>query len=225
MPEQYIRFGITDGKGLRAATWKLWTPNNKSDIYLACRELGGELKASLHESGNWHIAYNRSTFDNLVKGYVNTEHDRYIKKWNTPKPIAPGIILAFRIVTPYSAVTSNIKQSYKDIVWIPNPTALYATEIDIFIISPITAVTGWPGKNNMNTKLIGSYKLANKVSVWLVYHVVDMPDLNPATKGTARFYKGRSYNDLKSNHLRALVIGKEPDGSRVLYDTAVVKKK
>ena len=76
----------------------------------------------------------------------------------------------------------------------------------------------------MGTKPIGSYQIANGETVWAVYQVVDMPDLTPVTKGKGSFYKGRSYNDLKSGKLRALVLGKEQDGSRVLYDCAVIGK-
>lgn len=76
----------------------------------------------------------------------------------------------------------------------------------------------------MGTNLIGSYELIDGVSVWAVYRVVDMPDLSEATKGVGRFYKGRSEEDLKSSSLRALVFGNEPDGSRVIYDCAVIGK-
>jgi hypothetical protein len=57
--------------------------------------------------------------------------------------------------------------------------------------------------------------------VWAVYWTVAMPDLTPATKGTGRFYKGKSKKDLEGKELRALVFGTEPDGSRVMYDCAV----
>lgn len=92
------------------------------------------------------------------------------------------------------------------------------------IISPATPVTGWPGKNKMGTKSVGSYKLENGESVWVIYWVVDMPNLAAATQGTGRFYKGRTKEDLKSDTLRVLVFGKEPDGSRVIYDCAVMGK-
>jgi hypothetical protein len=74
----------------------------------------------------------------------------------------------------------------------------------------------------MGTKPIGSYKLTSGESVWAVYWVVDMPDLSSATKGVGKFYKGRSKEDLKSDGLRALIFGKEPDSSRVMYDCAVI---
>lgn len=222
MPEQVVRFGISDGSGRRAATWRVWTPEGKSDVYLACRALGGTLKASLHQSGSWHVAYSQKTFEEDVDGAIPTQKDRFLERWPRPRPIAPGVILAFRIVTPYSAVTSPVSEADKNVAWLPNCPLGRATEVDIIIVSPTTPVTGWPGKNKMRTKPVGSYRLANGESVWVVYWVVDMPDLSSATKGTGRFYKGRTKEDLKSDKLRALVFGEEPDGSRVIYDCAVM---
>lgn len=224
MPEQTIRFGISNGGGHRAATWRVWTPAGKADIYLATRALGGTLKASLHKSGKWHVAYGQKTFEKVVEGAIPRQKDRFLKKWPRPKPIAPGVTLAFRIVTPHSAVTSPIGEADKNVTWLPNCPPLRATEIDIMIISPTTPVTGWPGKNKMGTKPVGSYKLENGELVWVVYWVVDMPNLSAAAKGSVQFYRGRTKDDLKSDHLRALAFGEEPDGSRVIYDCAVMGK-
>jgi len=112
----------------------------------------------------------------------------------------------------------------RNAIWLPKRPPQRATEIDIMVISPTTPVSGWPGKNTMGTTPVGSYKLENGESVRVVYWVVDMPNLATATQGTGRFYRGRSKEDLQSDILRALVFGKEPDGSRVIDDCAVMGK-
>jgi hypothetical protein len=73
----------------------------------------------------------------------------------------------------------------------------------------------------MGTSLIGSIPLESGETVWAVHWIVDMPDLTTVVKGTRRFYRGKNKNDLQGKGLRALVFGKEPDGSRVMYDCAV----
>jgi hypothetical protein len=52
-----VRFGVIDEGGRRAASWKCWAERGrgKNDIYLTSRTLGGVVKASLHESGNWQV--------------------------------------------------------------------------------------------------------------------------------------------------------------------------
>jgi hypothetical protein len=200
MTQRALRFGIHDGAGRRAATWKLWTEvgGGKSEVYLSCRSLGGTLKASLHESGKWHIAYSQRAFEDYVKGAIPKFRDRYIEKWPRPSELAPGITLAFRIVTPWSAVTKPIEGSnVKGVTWLPNAPEQKATEIDILLTKPTTPVTGWPGKRSMGTSLIGSIPLENGETVWAVHWVVNMPDFTSLGKGTGRFYKGRSEKDLK----------------------------
>ncbi len=224
MAQWSIRFGITDGKGLRAATWKLWTETsgNNSEVYLACRSLGSTLKASLHQSGNWHVAYSHKAFKENVEGAIPKFKDRFIGKWPRPPEIAEGITLAFRIVTPYSAITIPLTTGkYKGIKWLLNAPASKATEIDILITKTTVSLTGWPGKSSMGTSLIDSFKLNNGDTVWAVYWIIDMPDLSKVASRSGHFYKGKTREDLQSDGLRALVFGTEQDGSRVIYDCAV----
>ncbi len=151
MPQRSLRFGIHDGGGKCAATWKLWTEicKGNSELYLADRSLGGTLKASLHQSGNWHIAYSHRTFEEQVKEAIPKFKNRFIEEWPRPREIAPGVTLAFRIVTPYSAVTNSKDQGYyAKVKWIDNAPKSKATEIDILITNPTTRVSGWPAKRS-----------------------------------------------------------------------------
>lgn len=86
MPQRALQFGNHDGAEHRATTWKLWTEtaDGKSDVYLTNLSLGATLKASLHQSGKWHIAYSKSTFENKVKGAIANFKDRFIEKWPRP---------------------------------------------------------------------------------------------------------------------------------------------
>jgi hypothetical protein len=163
MSELTLRFGVFDGTGFRAATWKCWTPSGKDDVYLSCRELGGALKTSLHESGAWHVAFDNKFFDAKVSEEDKSEKGRFLDKWRVPPPIAPGVRLAFRIVTPWSSVRTPHKE-VKKIFQAPKPAEGKALEFDLLIVDPTTLITGWPGKNTMNTSLVGSYKLPSSLS-------------------------------------------------------------
>ena len=227
MPKRSLRFGIHDSSGNRAATWKLWTEfgSGNSELYLANRSLGGTLKASLHQSGSWHIAYSQKTFEEQVEGTIPKFKDRFIEKWPRPNEIASGITLAFRIVTPSSALTSSKDHGkYAKVKWIDNAPSSKATEIDIIITKTEVSGSGWPGKGTMGTSLIGSFQLENKETVWAVSWIIDMPDLSKIDKGVGKFFRGKSKKDLETDGLRALVFGSETDGSRVIYDCAVHQK-
>jgi len=184
--------------------------------------LGGSIKASLHQSGKWHIAYSQQEFERSVEGIDPKFIDRFIEKWPRPKEIAPGITLAFRIVTPSSAVKNPIDpRKEAQVTWLPNAPVQKATEIDIFLLKKNVLVSGWPGKNSMGTSLVGTIPLENGDTVWVVHWVVEMPDLSHFNQAKGTFFKGRNRSDLQEGNLRAIVFGSEPDGSRVMYDCAV----
>lgn len=219
MPEQALRFGVFDGAGLRAATWKCWSPAGKEDVYLSCREMRGALKASLHESGTWHFGYDSKFFDESVRPDDKNEKGRFIDKWHVPTPIAPGVLLAFRIVTPWTAVCTPQKE-LPGVFPAPKPAEGKAIEFDLLFVEPATPVSGWPGKNEMNTALVGSYTLPSGRSIWIVYWEIPMPKL-PPVKGQPKFFDGKTFDDLKGDGLKLLAFGDEPDGSKVIYDCKV----
>jgi len=223
MPESALRFGVSDGAGLRAATWKCWSPAGKEDIYLSCREMGGALKASLHASGAWHFAFDKTFFDAKVRQEDKSEKGRFLDKWDVPSPIAPGVRLAFRIVTYTSSVCTPHKACHA-IIYAPKPAEEKAIEFDIFIVEPTTPISGWPGKNKMNTLLVGSYALPSGRTVWVVYRVIPMPTL-PTQTGRAKFFDGKTLEDMKGDGLRLIAFGGEPDGSKVIYDCKVSYEK
>jgi hypothetical protein len=72
---------------------------------------------------------------------------------------------------------------------------------------------GWP-RRAPNQDALAVHDNGSTIS-W----VVAMPDLGKASKGRGRFYKGAS--EKEGEGLRALVLGTEPDGSRVMYNCAV----
>lgn len=82
------------------------------------------------------------TFEEKVEGAITKQRDRFIEKWPRPKPIAKGVTLAFRIVAPWSSVTSSTGEMKSDIIWIPNAPKPKATEIDVIITAQTTPVSG-----------------------------------------------------------------------------------
>ena len=220
MSSRSIRFGVGDGRACRGATWKCCTTRaaGKSDVYLACRELGGALKASFHESGNWQIAFD-DRFLRTHTDYPSTRwNTRFVSKWPRPRSIAPGTTLAFRILTPRAAVCP--KPSAREgsgIVWIAPPPNGKAVEVDVIITSPSTRSSSWPGKRAMGTQLVGRLETASGETVWVVHRLTEMPAL-PTLRGQPRYFSGATAADLKAPGLRAILIGTEPDGSRVMYD-------
>lgn len=221
-----MRFGIADRSGRRASTWRCWTHIGvgKCDVYLTCRSLGGALKASLHQSGAWHIAYSETFLVENPDAFVDRPRGRFIDEWPRPSEISPGVVLAFRIITPNSAINIPTASLNENIAWIPAPSQDRAVEIDILITSPHALLSSWPGKNSMNTKLVDSILLDSGYRIWVVYRVIDCPNFENI-QGTPRYFKGRSKDDLTGEGLRIIAFMHEKDGSRVILDSAVISNR
>lgn len=226
MAKRSIRFGITNGSGRRAATWKCWTRTGvgKSDVYLACREFGSALHVSLHQTGKWHVTFSEQFFGENLDTFLDKPDGRFIRQWLRPPQIAPGVTLAVRIVTPHSAVNIPFDvSSYKRITWIPVPPDNRAVAIDIIITALNTLVSGWPDRNSMNTKLVDSILLDSGERVCIVHRAIDMPDLG-TLRGTPRYFKGKSKDDLTGAGLRIHKFTREKDGSVLIYDCVLEKR-
>jgi hypothetical protein len=218
MADRLIRFGVGDGSK-RAATWKCWNTKGTNDVYVACRELGGALKTSLHESGSWHVAF---SWDYLEKNadFPSTEWPtRYIEKWPKPPDIATGVTLAYRIVTPAASVTTAVvPDQTTGVLWIAPAADGFAVEIDILISRPSAVLRSWPGRTSMGTQLVGSFLTEAGDTVWVVNWTIPVPDSKEPLTGRGRFFKGRSAADLAEPNVRAILFGDEPDGSRKMID-------
>ncbi|MEQ8765160.1 MAG: hypothetical protein RL885_14600 [Planctomycetota bacterium] len=223
MPEKSIRFAVRNKKAHRAATWKLVTRTGrgKNDVYLLCRSLGGALKASLHESGRWHVGFLRGFVDENFEDGHPKHNDPYIEKWPQPSATEPGVTLAYRVLVPSSGVRIPITDDLPaSIGWIPAAPKGKATEILIILTRKGTKVTDWPTPTGMGTELVGQMDLDNGDTAWVVHHVVDVPDLR-LPSGTPSWFKGCSREDLSGGNLRAVLFGNADDGSRFMVDCAV----
>lgn len=222
MGEQAIRFGVRAASGRRAATWKVWAPSGSAhDVYLAYRALKGELKASMHQSGAWHIFFSKQFYESGFADEGTRPATRFSDKWPRPSEIVPGVTLAFRIVVPWFSATVEAPKEEPEVVWVPPASDGHAIEFAIIITSPTCVVSDWPAKRSMKSEFVGSFPLISGEAVWVVHTTIPFKVPGP-TRGAARFFKGVNPTELKSGGLRAVVFGSEPDGSRVMYDVPVI---
>lgn len=222
MPERAIRFGVAGRDGRRAETWKCWTQagTGRSDVYLACRALGGDVKLSLHESGRWHVGFDARRFPAMFEENSAPE-DRFSGKWDVPTPLAPGLTLACRVRTPANAVTIEAATLDAEIHWIPVPPQDQMVEVVIFLLAAGMDMVGWPGRDSMGTELVGTFGLDDGGSVWIVHYSLPLvvPVLPPAAE--PRYFRGRTESEMLGSGLRAVLWGGASDGSVVFLETPV----
>lgn len=169
-----IRFGVRDTEGRESAVWRLWVVAQKSEVYIAGRRLGGEIKVSLHASGDWRVAFADPRSPLIPEG-----DDRIIHRWGRPAEIAPGWARGFEIGIPGSEVTDPAPDAdhHPDTAWEPAAGSGRATNFDVFFARGDAAdlTNGWPGRDAMGTRLLFAAPMANGETVVLLVHEGEMP--------------------------------------------------
>jgi len=164
------------------------------DVYIACRRLGNALKLSLHESGHWHVAFDSKAFSQMFEGH-NTPPDRLMGRWERPAPIIDGLTLACRIHIPGDAATIPEPSLDSKVHWIACAPPGQSVEVAVFLSDHLLGDSDWPGRNAMQTKLVGHLSLDGGGYVYIVHHTcatIEQPFPPPTG-----YFKGRA----KSNYL------------------------
>jgi hypothetical protein len=212
-----FRFGVRDGDR-RAATWVVTKPSaTTSDIYVACRELNGAIHFSMHQSGSWHMAYERQKLSELFDPAPDPM-DRFIKTW--PRPAGDGQILAFRIITPMVAVSVLDPRVPPKVKWISVPGLGRATVFFGVLVPGPVDESSWPGRAD-GTRLVGAMNVDIRGSLYVVENDVPFPKMPaPMTLPAPRYFRGKSEADLLARAgQRMLGMNFEDNGSLTLFDS------
>jgi hypothetical protein len=216
---EHIRFGVTDYSGLQSATWKVWTlsANGQKDVYIVCRNIGSTMKLSLHDSGQWHLAYNEQKFDSMFEKGCQPE-SRYIEKWHRPIPgESSGLTLACRVLIPWYAVSIPVATLKKDIHWIDAPQIGHSIEITIVLSPPHITKIALPDSG----KLIGPLSLTGRENLWVVYRAI--PYIEPVfpSSPSGKFFRESSEYDLLNQGLRACIYSLPENGLVTFFEAPV----
>jgi hypothetical protein len=213
-PRTEIRFGVRSADGrFRSGTFRLWTNTNpdKDDVYIVSREVGRDVKVSLHETGQWHLKI-EPTGGNVGRIPHVTE------RWSRPAPFSGGITKAFGIVVPTAAVRTPISNSAA-VSWVTAPPV--ATQFTVLLTAHGMRVSSWPGARGMGTALVGKIPLRRSGEmVWVVSHALDeVPIPKEFRDGQARTFplpNAEAAERLRAaamgGSLKMLVFGHDDDG-------------
>jgi hypothetical protein len=117
-------FRVGSPSGNRATPWKIIWFSHNSEVYLSGRMFNGELKVSIHQSGECHIE--------LPEGMRPFSNTKYWRIWNIDP--AASYVQAFGIITPTCELRDgNWKQIDEDGTHWVTPGA-ESTEIAILLL-------------------------------------------------------------------------------------------
>jgi hypothetical protein len=140
----------------------------------------------------------RTPFESLRAGGKEDAH-KHIKAWPKPSEIKPGIILAYKILTPWSAPTADLTDTPPSLVQTPNAPSGHANETMVLIVRAGMKL------ELVNATHVGELTLSSGERVVVANHQIVMPEVKIPSSGRSGFFSGKSKEDLNSDHLRALV--------------------
>lgn len=131
-----MRFAVGQ-PGRRGTIWRLWAKGD--DVYLASRQTAGEIKFSLHESGDWRQQIVQPESPKTVEFSGRGDDDgRILNQWERPDPNAVGWTLALTIVLPEDQLSRMQVDTVRwdDVQWCEEPGEGQQVEFEVYVVTP-----------------------------------------------------------------------------------------
>jgi hypothetical protein len=213
MPDHKIRFAVSAPDGGRSDVWTCWTNvgKGKRDVYLTSKPLGYAAKLSLHESGQWHVAFLAEKRDELFDPGTAPPPDRFMGKWERADALKNPIVRAAVVYFPWSCPFAG-EPVHKPVAWLPIAPEKQMTEVWVLLIDGQLQPNDWSAKDSMGTKLVGHMPMEHGGTVAIVYGEVPMFEGGEPRQGVPRYFKGSSEADLAQVN-RLVAWGAADDGA------------
>lgn len=133
-----VRFAVGE-PGRRGTVWRLWASRDTDDVYLASRQTAGEVKFSLHQSGDWRMQIVEPDRPKTVRFAGRSDTDgRILHRWERPAPNAVGWTHALSIVLPETHLHGIPYDGVKwdDVRWCPAPGTGEQVEFEVYVVKP-----------------------------------------------------------------------------------------
>lgn len=126
--------------GIRSSYWKV-DARPTGDIYVFERSLPHEMKVSLHQSGEWHVAYMRQggVFSQAAQDYIAKTGSIRLDEWSRPEPDGPvteALAIAVTADDIQHASTTEPEPRKPDVTWLDPPEPGSASYVTIKIVTP-----------------------------------------------------------------------------------------
>jgi hypothetical protein len=165
-----MRLAVGQSGGPESATFRIWSPRGKSDVYASVRDITGACKVSMHESGVC-LAGLTSPFaakerDAIVAMGGSRHQSRWIRQTHT----------GARIVTPLQFAVPNSEMRVwrqtlareRGVKWINRPAPERSVIVSCVFSGQELDDMRWPGRDH-DTQVAGSKRLPNGEKFWLLW--------------------------------------------------------
>ncbi len=158
------RIAVGNAQGPQSAVFRIWSPKGGSDIYAAVRDIAGEIKISLHESGKCSAGLTTQFALKESEAVNDMGGSRHQSQWLRLTNVGSKIVTPLQFVVPSSELTKWKNKSTDSVTWIEPPGLGRSLIISCIFSGQSISDDAWPGRKNGTFFLAPSYFQTEKNS-------------------------------------------------------------
>ena len=164
------RVAVGHIQGPCSAVFRIWSPPGKSDVYASVREIAGEIKISLHETGECNAGLTTQFSMQEVSAVAAMGGSRHQSQWTRQTHVGPRVVTPLQFAIPASELRTWRVQPVETekVTWLEPPAEGRSVIISCAFTGQSLADDNWPGRCN-GTHLLGTKLLPNGEKFWLVW--------------------------------------------------------
>lgn len=165
-----VRVAVGRVEGPHSAVFRIWSDVGESNVYASVRDIAGEIKISLHESGEcnagltFQFAKKETTAVAMIGGL------RHQSQWTRLKHVGSRMVNPLQFAIPASELENwrSAPLTTTNITWLEPPDQGRSVIISCIFTGQCLEDDNWPGRPN-GTRLLGAKLLPNGEKFWLIY--------------------------------------------------------
>lgn len=164
------RIAVGNVQGPQSAVFRIWSPNGKSDVYAAVRDIAGDIKISLHETGECNAGLTTQFARRELAAVTAMGGSRHQSQWTRQTHVGPLIVTPLQFVIPASELRLWREKPIvtEKVTWL-KPLGQGRSLIISCIFSGQSLLDDeWPGRRN-GTHLLDTKLLPNGEKFWLIW--------------------------------------------------------
>ncbi len=164
------RVAVGHIQGPYSAVFRIWSPPGKSDVYASVREIAGEIKISLHETGECNAGLTTQFAMREVSAVAAMGGSRHQSQWIRQTHVGSRVVKPLQFVIPASELRTWRVQpvEIEKVTWLEPPAQGRSVIISCAFTGQSLTDDKWPGRRN-GTHLLGTKLLPNGEKFWLVW--------------------------------------------------------
>lgn len=165
-----VRVSVGCPEGPNSAVFRIWSPPGKSDVYASVRDIAGDIKISLHESGECFAGLTSQFAKMETAAVAMIGGLRHQSQWTRLTHVGSRMVCPLQFAIPASELKTwrTAPLLAKDVTWLKSPGQEHSVIISCIFTGQCLEDGNWPGCQN-GTQILATKLLPNSEKFWLVY--------------------------------------------------------